>query len=383
MPKADHPAVFCAFGFYTLNFRIQFRRMALAWSLFLLPALILGQTNLIPNPGFEKYIGKGLFVPAAKPWKNIYTADYYRGPFKLSGDKKVDPHGGKCFVGLRFQLNYREYLEVRLDSNLKAGHKYKVEFWICFGEWSTYASKSLGVCFSKKQLNQQQVEQLPKEFKVQVTNKKGIIDDYQWTKLTMTYTAIGGERYITIGNMADKLNKDFKRIKKPFSKHEIYYFMDDFAMYDDRQADTVHTAKLDSMILAEKSLPIDSFKTASAKDMKVGQIIKLHNVFFEPDRADLLEESYDELDYIVAFLKENPFLELQVNGHTDNSGYDLNNQTLSEQRAYTVYNYLLRKGVKNNLKYKGFGATRPIASNASAAGRARNRRVELEITKKD
>ncbi|HXC05401.1 MAG TPA: OmpA family protein, partial [Bacteroidia bacterium] len=161
------------------------------------------------------------------------------------------------------------------------------------------------------------------------------------------------------------------------------YFMDDFSMVEDRQADTTHTAKLDSLIQVQRSLPLDSFKTANGKELKVGQLIKLHNVFFEPDRADLLEESYDELDYIVAFLKENPFLQIQVNGHTDNSGYDLNNQTLSEQRAYTVYNYLLRKGVKNNLSYKGYGATRPVATNATPAGRSRNRRVELEIIKKD
>ncbi|HXC06355.1 MAG TPA: hypothetical protein VNZ86_16470, partial [Bacteroidia bacterium] len=75
---------------------------------FLLPQGGRAQTNLIPNPGFEKFIGKGLFVPAAKPWKNIYTADYFRSPYKLGKDKKLEAHGGKAFVGVRFQLNYRE-----------------------------------------------------------------------------------------------------------------------------------------------------------------------------------------------------------------------------------------------------------------------------------
>jgi outer membrane protein OmpA-like peptidoglycan-associated protein len=86
---------------------------------------------------------------------------------------------------------------------------------------------------------------------------------------------------------------------------------------------------------------------------------------------------------MVQFLNENPNLQVRVNGHTDNSGYALNNQSLSEQRAFAVYNYLLRKGVKGNITYKGFGATRPLATNSTPAGRARNRRVELEIIKKE
>jgi outer membrane protein OmpA-like peptidoglycan-associated protein len=344
------------------------------------------QTNLIPNPGFEKYMNKGLYLPAAKPWKNIYTVDYYHTPFKLANDKKVEPHGGKSFVGLRFQSKYREYMLVKLDSALKPGHHYTVEFWFCMGEWSTRALKSLGVCFSRKQLNQAQVEQAPAQSKVEVGRKKGIIGDYKWTKLSMQYTATGGERFITFGNMAPDVDKDMVRIGKMFSKKEAYYFMDDVALFETPHNDSSVAAaavKTDTATIGDKSLPADTFKTASAKDLKVGEIIKLHNVFFESGNADLLEESNDELDYMVQFLNENPNLQVRVNGHTDNSGYALNNQSLSEQRAFAVYNYLLRKGVKGNITYKGFGATRPLATNSTPAGRARNRRVELEIIKKE
>ncbi len=368
------------------------KRALFTFFAFCLVLTLQAQHNLVPNPGFEKYIGKGLYVPAAKPWKNIYTADYYHGAFKLRDDKKVEAHGGKSFVGLRFQTNYKEYVFVKLDSALKPGHHYTVEFWVCFGEWSTTALKSLGVCFSKKQLNQQQVEQTPEEYKSEVGNKQGIRGDFKWTKLSLPYTAIGGERFMTIGNMAPKLNKDFKRVGKLFSPREAYYFMDDFSIMDDiyrdstnggvARHDTLVSTKIDSLIASQKNLPVDTFKTASAKDLKIGQIIKLHNIFFESGNAELLEESNDELDYIVTFLNENPTLEVCVNGHTDNSGYTLNNQNLSDQRAFAVYNYLLRHKVRNNLTYKGYGATRPIATNSTVVGRARNRRVELEIIKK-
>jgi outer membrane protein OmpA-like peptidoglycan-associated protein len=364
------------------NTNLYLRFILVLFSCISLCSHTLAQTNLIPNPGFEKYNGKGLYVPAAKPWKNIYTADYYHAPFKLRDDKKVEAHGGKSFVGLRFQTNYKEYVFVKLDSALKPGHHYTVEFWFCFGEWSTTALKSLGVCFSKKQLNQKQVEDTPAEFKSETGSKKGIISGYQWSKLTLSYTAIGGERFITIGNMAPKLNKDFKRIGKMFTPREAYYFMDDFSLSEEVHRDSTSTPKIDSLIAIEKSQPVDTFKTASAKDLKVGQIIKLHNVFFESGNAELLEESSDELDYIVQFLNENPTLEVCVNGHTDNSGYALNNQSLSDQRAFAVYNYLLRKKVRNTLSYKGYGARNPVATNSTPVGRARNRRVELEIIKK-
>jgi OOP family OmpA-OmpF porin len=351
---------------------------------------LLAQHNLIPNPGFEKYMNKGLYLPAAKPWKNIYTVDYYHQPFKLNNDKKVEPHSGKSFVGLRYQSKYREYMLVRLDSVLKPGHIYTVELWFCMGEWSTRALKSLGVCFSKKQLNQQQVEEAPVESKVEVGRKKGIIGDYKWTKLTMQYKAQGGEHFITFGNMAPDVDKDMVRIGKLFSKKEAYYFMDDVALFDNQHVDTAtvipsairqQTKAKDSLHPVLKNTAMDTTRP-SGKDFNVGQIIKLHNVFFESGNAELLEESYDELDYMVQFLNENPDLEVRVNGHTDNSGYALNNQTLSDQRAYAVYNYLLRKGVKGNISYKGFGATKPLATNSTPAGRARNRRVELEVIKK-
>ncbi len=364
--------------------RRNYLKMVLFFCVFLfLFVQIPAQTNLVPNPGFEKFSGKGLFIAAARPWKNIYTVDYYHGPFKLHDDKKVEAHGGKSFAGVRFQKNYREYLYVKLDSTLKPGHHYTVEFWVCFGEWSTYASKSLGACFSKKALNQAQVEELAPEFKTEVGNKKGIVSDFKWTKLSMPYTAIGGERFMTIGNMSPKINKDFKRMGRPFKTIECYYFMDDISLVEDIKADTTHTRKIDSLIAVQQSLPVDTFKTVSGKDLKVGQIIKLHNIFFEPGGAELLEESNDELDYLVTFLNENPFLEVRVNGYTDNSGYKLNNQNLSDQRAFAVYNYLLRKGVKNNISYKGYGDSYPVATNSTPAGRARNRRVELEVMKKE
>jgi outer membrane protein OmpA-like peptidoglycan-associated protein len=75
-----------------------------------------------------------------------------------------------------------------------------------------------------------------------------------------------------------------------------------------------------------------------------------------------------------------PTLRLQFNGHTDDVGDDKSNLILSENRAKTVYNYLLNQKIApERLRYKGFGESFPIAENTSAEGRAKNRRTEFEI----
>jgi outer membrane protein OmpA-like peptidoglycan-associated protein len=79
---------------------------------------------------------------------------------------------------------------------------------------------------------------------------------------------------------------------------------------------------------------------------------------------------------------KNPSIQIQINGHSDNTGLKFKNQKVSELRAREVFEYLIKKGVQNKLYYKGFGSSQPIASNDSDEGKTLNRRVELEIIKR-
>ena len=89
------------------------------------------------------------------------------------------------------------------------------------------------------------------------------------------------------------------------------------------------------------------------------------------------------LDQLIDFLNENQNISIQVQGHTDNIGNDANNLKLSENRARSVYNYLIEKGIpEKRLSYKGFGKSMPVAGNDSEEGRAKNRRTVFVITKK-
>ncbi|MGG9961448.1 OmpA family protein [Ferruginibacter sp. SUN106] len=106
----------------------------------------------------------------------------------------------------------------------------------------------------------------------------------------------------------------------------------------------------------------------------------LEDCNFETGKANLEESSYSVLDELVAYLVRKDDEKIEVGGHTDNVGTAAKNLVLSQDRANTVRAYLLTKGIDpSRVTAKGYGATKPVASNATADGRAQNRRTEVTI----
>jgi outer membrane protein OmpA-like peptidoglycan-associated protein len=119
------------------------------------------------------------------------------------------------------------------------------------------------------------------------------------------------------------------------------------------------------------------------KNIEEGSAIVLENIFFEFNKTDLLPESYLELDKIADFMIENNINRIEISGHTDSEGSDAYNQKLSEGRAQAVVNYLISRGVHPvSMEAVGYGKTRPIDTNLTEEGRARNRRVEFMLVKR-
>lgn len=115
--------------------------------------------------------------------------------------------------------------------------------------------------------------------------------------------------------------------------------------------------------------------------IKAGEKIILKNVFYETGKYDLKDESFAELNKAVAFLKKNKNISIEISGHTDNTGESKSNLLLSEKRAASVYNYLIKEGIESSrLTSKGYGEDKPVASNNTELGRAKNRRTEMMIT---
>ena len=106
--------------------------------------------------------------------------------------------------------------------------------------------------------------------------------------------------------------------------------------------------------------------------------VELTGVNFKAGSAELEPESMAILDKAVAGILKNPDARIEIQGHTSSEGGEQFNQTLSEQRAYTVFLYMVEHGVdRGHLSASGYGSSQPKASNATEAGRKKNRRIEL------
>jgi OmpA-OmpF porin, OOP family len=109
-----------------------------------------------------------------------------------------------------------------------------------------------------------------------------------------------------------------------------------------------------------------------------GSII-FRNINFDFDKSNIKPESYPILDEVTEYLKANPNVKMEIQGHTDSKGTAAYNLKLSDRRAASVKTYLVGKGIAaDRLETKGYGLTKPIAPNDTEENRARNRRVEFK-----
>jgi outer membrane protein OmpA-like peptidoglycan-associated protein len=124
-------------------------------------------------------------------------------------------------------------------------------------------------------------------------------------------------------------------------------------------------------------------KNIELKKIEIGKSIVLKNIFFDLDKATLRDASKAELERLIKLLKKHGSIEIEISGHTDSQGSKAYNQDLSQRRAESVVNYLVEHGIsKSRLSAKGYGETKPIATNETKEGRQKNRRTEFKVTAK-
>ncbi len=124
-------------------------------------------------------------------------------------------------------------------------------------------------------------------------------------------------------------------------------------------------------------------KSLKLVPIEAGQVVRLNNISFQFAKATLTSESCPELDRIALTMTESPKLTIELGGHTDNVGGDAANLKLSQDRADTVREYLIGKGIEpDRIASKGYGEARPVATNDTPEGQAANRRVEFTILTK-
>ena len=150
-------------------------------------------------------------------------------------------------------------------------------------------------------------------------------------------------------------------------------------------------ATADKFFAQSENLNLDSLVKVGYREIhkdlylmpiEIGQIVRLNNVFFDFDKWDLRSESFVELDRVVKLLQDNPAIEIEMSAHTDSFGSDDYNFKLSDNRARSVMEYILSKGIASSrIISHGYGETVPVAANDTPENRQLNRRVEFKILK--
>lgn len=124
--------------------------------------------------------------------------------------------------------------------------------------------------------------------------------------------------------------------------------------------------------------------TTSAKtryeNAKVGESVRIENLYFKADSASVQPESFKVLDELYQFMSGNPDVVIEVGGHTNNIPTDDFCNRLSTLRAKEVSDYLIGRGIsETRIRYRGYGKTQPVVPNVNSVNRARNQRVEIKI----
>jgi len=332
--------------------------------------------NLVLNPGFEENTkipncqDDILFVPH---WKIVKGWTWYFEYFHVKGGKDKNgrsfatptnwagyqtPHSGDAYACIYTNKGKQDYtvIQAELSEPLKSGKKYYTEVFISLTNIGFCGIGNFWICLSDKEFPSKVYKTHYYKLQKQAEyNGKVITDTANWTKISDIFCAKGGEKYVAVGTLKEKIitrGSDFG-----------IYYIDDLLVKE----------------LPEYCEPEGSHDNVLLK-IEVNKPIVLNNIFFETGRYELLSASYAELDELLLYLAEHLSVKIEISGHTDNTGTDTDNQTLSENRARAVAEYLILKGIsKERISSKGYGSAKPVAENDSEEGKQKNRRVEFTI----
>jgi len=209
---------------------------------------------------------------------------------------------------------------------------------------------------------------------VETTYVKGIVSDSQTKqKLEAHYELIDLQTERTvIQSLTDKKTGEFL-VCLPRNKN--------FALNVSKTGYLFHSENFSLLDLIQEAVGLKPYIIpVELQAVNMGQKMILKNVFFETASYELKPESNTELNKLVAFMNNNPSLNIEIGGHTDNEGTRDYNKNLSLNRAKAVLDYLVAHGImENRLSFAGYGLDQPISTNDTAEGRASNRRTEIKI----
>ena len=328
---------------------------------------------------FNVFETRSLYLGKQTPYGNFpYATKVNSGLNPKSGDIMAEINTLKFTSS---KVNYQQnqtFIAGKLEKPLVKGKSYYFEMWYSLNWFGNSASDNIGVFFSDsiavKKMNKTEIKPDLNSECILYTNPA------LWKKLSGVFVAHTNANSFVIGNFFTNERTKYVKIENPLKYNNKEEW--------DKLRDTTIIASYfidDIVIQLEKQSSLNSrFGCEGYFDnLKTGQVLPLNNIYFEINKVRLLNQSSIELDEFFSVLQEFPTIEIEISGHTDNSGTEKYNQTLSENRAKAVYEYLVNKGIeKRRLKYIGYGFQRPIAPNDNSQNKAKNRRVEIKVLKR-
>ena len=386
-------------------------RLIIAFSL--IATVGFSQTNLVPNPTFEKIEKKVKLkgeIKGATPWVSptLAKADLYipkTKNFNISipendygKEKPMEGSGYAGFVGYSYKgKEPRTYLQVKLTEKMKAGEGYCVKYHVSLADLSKYATNHLGAALTEKAITANNSDVL--KFENFIESKRLAIYDkqYYWTPMCGVYNAKGGEEYLTIGNFTEDAKLKTLKVKRPRGfnkpqKYTAYYYIDNVSITPIKEAEKCNCDVVEGMENAEvvksgfgsadrgkattiKIVNTDGSAASVGGSLDVGAKGKVDGmkIMFESGAFSVVK-SANNLDKVAAYLKENIDEKVIVSGFIDASEADV--EKLAGKRATSVYNYLVSKGVKKERVVRKIkGAAFPL----DVKDKSKNRRVEIKV----
>lgn len=365
--------------------------------------------NLVPNGSFEATDGKvkklggitsatgwtsptgmraDLFTPSKSPEINA----------PLNGYGKEDAREGSNYAGFT-ALSVgnkipRSYVMVKLDAPMKKGMKYCVKFYVSLAEASKYASNQIGANFSKKEFatDEKTIIKDVAHILHPDNDTKTINQQFSWEEVCGTYTAEGGEKYLTIGNFYadDKTRKETNKKSKDLKVTQIiaaYYYLDEVSVTlinDGLKCDCLIEEDVNefSGTIYQKAIVLNDKMTATQK-------IEAQQMFFAFGKANLTPVGEETLKFILDQMKANPDLKLEIMGHSDKQEDSVGIEKpqyadMASKRVNLIYNYLSDNGIATTrLISSAIGSEEPnteINENDDAdLTMAKNRRVFFKV----
>lgn len=187
------------------------------------------------------------------------------------------------------------------------------------------------------------------------------------------------QAFIDLVNLTDKGRKSRKEMTDQFG--EVLLCLPTGANYAFSVSKEGYLFYSDAFELSEYRRVYDPYNLRiELQPVQVGAEMNLYNIYFETDSFRILPQSEPELQKLAEFLETNPGLEVEIQGHTDNTGSAESNQKLSELRAQSVVQYLVSHGIEaSRLNAAGYGEEKPVATNETKEGRRLNRRTTIKI----